>query len=395
MIRRLRWKFVAIIMAVVTLLLATICSFLFVTIRSSLQADSLSVLQRVIAQKGESVVMWDPDSGGILSINPFREQEVSLPYFTVAVNHQGQAAVLDSKFYNLNDEEALLQVVQAGLDAQSDVGVLANYKLRYLRKVTTGGWRIAFTDMTQEISTTRNLLRNLLLIGGGALVGFFFISLLLARWATRPAERAWKQQRQFVADASHELKTPLTVVLSNVDMLQEYSVQPQDARQQRWLGNIRASSEQMKDLVEEMLTLARSDAGGQQALVRQQVNFSDLVDDALLRFEPAVFEAGKQLEDAVTEEGHIWVTLAADGRNRIQLTVRNEGTPIPPQDLEHIFERFYRADQARTSEGFGLGLAIAREIAREHKGKLWAESSPERGNSFCFSLPRAKEMGYK
>ena len=260
-------------------------------------------------------------------------------------------------------------------------------------------------------------------IGGSALVGFFFISLLLARWATRPAERAWKQQRQFVADASHELKTPLTVVLSNVDMLQEYSVQPQDARQQRWLGNIRASSEQMKDLVEEMLTLARSDAGGQQALVHQQVNFSDLVDDALLRFEPAVFEAGKQLEEAVTEElyvtgdggklkrlvdilldnarkytpegGHIWVTLAADGRNRIQLTVRNEGTPIPAQDLEHIFERFYRADQARTSEGFGLGLAIAREIAREHRGKLWAESSPERGNSFCFSLPRGKEIGYK
>lgn len=423
MIRRLRWKFVAIIMTVVTLLLATICTFLFVTIRSSLQADSLSVLQRVISQKGESVVMWDPDSGGILSINPFREQEVSLPYFTVAVNHQGQAAVLDSKFYNLNDEEALLQVVQAGLDAQSDVGVLASYQLRYLRKTTTSGWRIAFTDMTQEISTTRNLLRNLLLIGGGALVGFFFISLLLARWATRPAERAWKQQRQFVADASHELKTPLTVVLSNVDMLQEYSVQPQDDRQQRWLGNIRASSEQMKDLVEEMLTLARSDAGGQQALVRQQVNFSDLVDDALLRFEPAVFEAGKRLEDAVTEDlyvtgdggklkrlvdilldnarkytpegGHIWVTLAADGRNRIQLIVRNEGTPIPPQDLEHIFERFYRADQARTSEGFGLGLAIAKEIAREHKGKLWAESSPERGNSFCFSLPRAKEMGYK
>ena len=94
MIQRLRWKFVAIIMTVVTLLLAAICSFLFVTVRGSLQEDSISVLRRVITQKGESVVMWDPDSGGILSINPFREQEVSLPYFTVAVNHQGQAAVL-------------------------------------------------------------------------------------------------------------------------------------------------------------------------------------------------------------------------------------------------------------------------------------------------------------
>lgn len=422
MIRRLRWKFVAIIMTVVTLLLATICSFLFVTVRGSLQEDSISVLRRVITQKGESVVMWDPDSGGILSINPFREQEVSLPYFTVAVNHQGQAAVLDSKFYNLNDEEALLQVVQAGLDAQSDVGVLASYKLRYLRKVTTSGWRIAFTDMTQEISTTRNLLRNLLLIGGGALVGFFFISLLLARWATRPAERAWKQQRQFVADASHERNA-----LDRGALQRGYAPGVQCPAPGRPTAAVAGEYPSVIGADEGLgggdAHLARSDAGGQQALVRQQVNFSDLVDDALLRFEPAVFEAGKRLEDAVTEDlyvtgdggklkrlvdilldnarkytpegGHIWVTLAADGRNRIQLIVRNEGTPIPPQDLEHIFERFYRADQARTSEGFGLGLAIAREIAREHKGKLWAESSPERGNSFCFSLPRGKEIGYK
>lgn len=422
MIRRLRWKFVAIIMTVVTILLTTICAFLFVTLRSSLRADSLSVLQRVITQDGEPVVVWDRD-GGIVSVNPFREQEVSLPYFTVAVNRKGQAAVLDSQFYNLNDQEALLEVVQEGLEAISDTGVLEDYQLRYLRKTTGSGWRIAFTDMTQEISTTRNLLRNLILIGSMALVGFFFISLLLARWATRPVERAWKQQRQFVADASHELKTPLTVVLSNIDMLQGYSEQPQDVRQRRWLGNIRASSEQMKALVEEMLTLARSDAGGHQILERRPVNFSDLVADALLRFEPAVFEAGKQLRDDVTEElyvtgdagklkrlvdvlldnarkytpkgGRIWVTLVVDGRNRILLTVRNEGTPIPPKELERIFERFYRADPARATEGFGLGLAIAQEIAREHKGKLWAESSPERGNSFCFSLPRAKERGYK
>lgn len=422
MIRRLRWKFVAIIMTVVTILLTTICAFLFVTLRSSLRADSLSVLQRVITQDGEPVVVWDRD-GGIVSVNPFREQEVSLPYFTVAVNRKGQAAVLDSQFYNLNDQEALLEVVQEGLEAISDTGVLEDYQLRYLRKTTGSGWRIAFTDMTQEISTTRNLLRNLILIGSMALVGFFFISLLLARWATRPVERAWKQQRQFVADASHELKTPLTVVLSNIDMLQGYSEQPQDVRQRRWLGNIRASSEQMKALVEEMLTLARSDAGGHQILERRSVNFSDLVADALLRFEPAVFEAGKQLRDDVTEElyvtgdagklkrlvdvlldnarkytpkgGRIWVTLVVDGRNRILLTVRNEGTPIPPKELERIFERFYRADPARATEGFGLGLAIAQEIAREHKGKLWAESSPERGNSFCFSLPRAKERGYK
>lgn len=145
----------------------------------------------------------------------------------------------------------------------------------------------------------------MLLIGLSALVGFFFISLLLARWAIRPVERSWKQQRQFVADASHELKTPLTVVLSNVDMLREYG-QPQKERERRWMDNIRASSLQMKELVEEMLTLARSDNLSRRTPVRERVNFSDLVTDCTLLFEPMVFESGKLLEEDVAED--LWTT---------------------------------------------------------------------------------------
>lgn len=424
MIKHLRWKFVVIMMTVVALLLTGICVLLFVNLRNNLRKDSLSVLQRVIAQSEDEIILWESGEGDFWGLNPFgkQEQEVSLPYFTVAVNRKGQAAVIDCQFYDLNDQKALLQVVRQGMEAKADSGVLPGYRLRYLRKTEGSGWRIAFTDMTQEISTIRSLLRNLLLIGGAALVGFFFLSLLLARWATRPAERAWKQQRQFVADASHELKTPLTVVLSNVDMIQSYAPGTDD-RQRRWLGNIQSSSEQMKELVEEMLTLARSDNGGSQNVVRQRVNFSDLVAESILRFEPAIYECGKRLEEQVAEElyvmgdagklrrlidvlldnarkytsegGQIGVTLEGEGRSRVRLTVRSQGTPIPEGELEQIFERFYRADPSRTEEGFGLGLPIAREIAREHRGKLWAESSTEKGNVFRFSLPRAKENGYK
>lgn len=421
MIRKLRWKFVTINMVIVTLLLAAICAFMFLTITDSLRDDSMSVLRRVIDSKKVSVTVWQQNGDGtnksVWSRGPFQDQEVSLPYFTVAVGRDGEAAVIDSQFYNLDDEDTLLTVVKAGLSADAESGLLHAYNLRYLRQATATGWRIAFTDISQEQSTTRNLIINMLLIGLAALVGFFFISLLLARWAIHPVERSWKQQRQFVADASHELKTPLTVVLSNVDMLRGYGKE-QGERECRWMDNIQTSSLQMKELVEEMLTLARSDNLAQRDQVRERVNFSDLVTDCALMFEATVFESGKMLEEDVSEGlfvtgnpgklkrladilldnarkyatpgGRIWVTLRPEGSKRVRLAVRNEGDPIPAEQLSHIFERFYRADPARTTGGFGLGLAIAQEIAHEHKGRLWAESDPKNGNTFLFSLPRTK-----
>ena len=207
------------------------------------------------------------------------------------------------------------------------------------------------------------------------------------------------------------------MVLSNVDMLREYG-EEQNERERRWMDNVRASSLQMKELVEEMLTLARSDNLSQRDQVRERVNFSDLVTDCALMFEPVVFESGRVLEEAVGEElyvtgdpgklkrlvdvlldnarkyaapgGRIQVTLVPEGSKRVRLSVNNQGDPIPADQLNRIFERFYRSDPARTTGGFGLGLAIAREIAREHRGKLWAESDPKTGNTFLFSLPRAK-----
>jgi signal transduction histidine kinase len=422
MIRRLRWKFVAINMAIVTLLMAVICSFLYVTTTGGLREDSMSVLRRVVKQEKMHVTVWkrEGERESFWSGTPFQHQEVSLPFFTVDVDREGSVTVVDSQFYDMEDQDSLLEIVQAGMDSKRESGLLRSCRLRYLRKSTTDGCRMAFVDVTQELSTTRNLIVNLLLIGLAALVGFFFISLLLARWAVRPVERSWKQQRQFVADASHELKTPLTVVLSNVDMLQSCG-EEQEEKRRRWVDNIQASSLQMKELVEEMLTLARSDNMVQRERGRERVNFSDLVLDSVLQFEPVIFEAGKFMEEDVAEDlsvtgdaaklkrlvdvlldnaqkytpagGQIYVSLAAEGSKRIRLSVRNQGDPIPQEDLERIFERFYRTDKARTTGGFGLGLSIAREIAREHRGRLWAESDPATGNTFCFSMPIARENG--
>lgn len=408
MIQRLRWKFVFINMLIVSAILSALCVVMVVATHDSLRQDSLSLLYQAASEQYTFTWPFEPE--------PYRE-DVTLPYFTVLVGRNGVTTLLENHFGAVADSEQLLTVVRDCLKQPAESGVLSAYQLRYLRLSSAAGWRIAFADISQEQRTIRSLIFHLICIGGATLVIFFLISLLLARWAVHPVEQSWAQQRQFVSDASHELKTPLTIILSNVDMLQNHC-QTHDASEQRWLDNIRASSRQMSQLVEELLTLARSDNLAAKDRLRETVNLSDLVAEEALIFEPVLFEAGKTLRDELAE--NVFVTgdpsklhrlvqilldnarkyadspstvllrLQPEGSRRVRLSLRTEGEPIAPEARAHLFERFYRADQARSSEGFGLGLSIAEQIVREHEGRIWAESGPEQCNTFFVSLPVKK-----
>jgi len=254
-----------------------------------------------------------------------------------------------------------------------------------------------------------------LLIAMLALVLLLGVSILLSRWATHPVERAWGQQRQFLSDASHELKTPLTVILSNAELM---NAVPLDERAARWTDSIRAEAVRMKGLVEEMLTLARAD-NPQRAAVMADVSLSDIAADCALSFEPVAYEAGRQLEYDIRKGvsvlgdgeslrravsvlldnavkygipgGRVKLSLEQTDRSAIlQVENDNGGKPIPPDVLPHLFERFYRADASRGEQsGFGLGLAIAASAAADHKGTLRAESDAV-STRFILTLPLKK-----
>ena len=197
------------------------------------------------------------------------------------------------------------------------------------------------------------------------------------------------------------MKTPLTVILANLGVLLSH---PDEsiAENRRWVEGSREEAVRMKGLVEDMLFLARSDAD-QAPMVTGEVNLSELLWGSLLSFEPVAFEQGVTLHSTVEpdllrqgaaaqlqqlfailldnavkyagEHGEIWVDLRRK-EGKLVLSVRNTGEPIPPDCLPHIFDRFYRADAARTRErgGYGLGLAIAQRIAERHGGSIAAES---------------------
>lgn len=408
MIRKLQIKFVAMCMVLVTAVLAVVFVAVFFSAKQNTEVISHQVLERVMQ---EDTLSGRPDLG------PNRDgEDVLLPYFTVNLwdsNGVYRAFVTGGTYANLQDTAELEAILSDCLRQNQPEGTIRSYGLRYMRQDYGLYQRIAFVDMSMEQATLQELMGSYLQIGLAALVLLLGVSILLARWATRPVAKAWQQQRQFLSDASHELKTPLTVILSNAELLE---AAPLDPRPARWADNIRSEAKQMKSLVEEMLTLARADNAAPTA-VMAEVSLSDLATDCALAFEPVAFEAGKPLESDIAPDvtvtgdgdklrqlvgvlldnaikygragGTITLTLRRTDR-QARLTVSNPGDPIPPEQLGRLFERFYRADASRGEQsGFGLGLPIAAAIASEHKGTLKAESD-QVSTRFLFTMPLKK-----
>ena len=401
MIQKLRLKFVAICMVLMTAVLGIVFASFYISAQWNIERSSMEVLQRVIQQ----------DSYGLL---PGRNQDqLQLPYFTVELAGDNTAYVTGGTYSNLDNTEELQQILGLCLQDGRGSGTIDSYNLRYLRRDNGFFQRIAFVDISMEKNTLDDMARSFLQIGGVALVILLGISALLAWWATRPVETALRQQRQFLSDASHELKTPLTVILSNAALLSGAALEPRPAR---WADNIHSEAGQMKTLVEEMLTLARADNMPRTAVHTAQ-SLTDIVTDTVLSFEPVAFEAGKtltsQIADGVEVEGDgdklrrlagvlldnavkyadegttVEVTLEKADR-RARLTVINRCAPIPPEQLRRLFERFYRADASRGEKsGFGLGLPIAASIVEEHKGTIKAESDAL-STRFIVTLPLKK-----
>ena len=317
-------------------------------------------------------------------------------------------------------DDVLAQAIDQLEDAPDGSGELADLGLYYERRTSERGvTHIAFADVSSA-NGWQTLALTLAGVGVGALAVFFVISLFFSRWALRPVARAWAQQRQFVADASHELKTPLTVILANTSILMAHPERT-IASQSQWVESTQAEGARMQELVADLLLLARMDAEETDIVKSKptcRIDLSNLVESELLQFESVAFERSIALEGVADagvfvvgnaerlrrlvttlldnackyaeEGGAVEAGLHVRGGNAV-FTVHNTGSFISGDDLPHVFDRFYRADKARTSGagGYGLGLSIAREVAEEHGGTIAAESSEEAGTTFTATIPLA------
>ena len=402
MIRKLRLKIVGISVVTVAVVLVSALVILALSTRSQMAQSSEARLYEALEGKLDKSEL--PGSSG-------------LPCFVAEVYSGGTIRLSGSSYYNLQDEEMVLHIVQAALEREDDSGVLGDYSLRYLRRIGVVSVRIAFTDCTMEQATMRSLLLRSGLVALAALAVLAGLSYCLAGLVVGPVKRAWQEQKQFVSDASHELKTPLTVILSSSELAaEEQDVQ----RTKQYVEGIHAESLRMKALVEDMLTLARTESGTRPAT--EAVDLSDTVLESVLAFEPVAFESGRELvydiqpeltvmgsgvqlrrltdillDNAVkyaAEGTPVRLLLRQEGRCAA-LRVENRGETIPAEKLRHIFDRFYRADESRSGgEGFGLGLAIAQSIAQSHGGSIGC-ASEEGVTRFTVTLPLQKNETMK
>ena len=403
MIRKLQIKFVIINMTMVTIMLCVMFGLVYNSTKTNLENESISMMKTIGA-------------------NPFQlgrpnEQspDLRLPYFTLQLGLRGELVSTGGGYYDLSDKEFLKDLIDESVGSRRDTGIVEAHNLRFCRIATPRGTVLVFSDMSSENNTLDNLLKNSLLIGALSFLAFLAISIFLSRWAVKPVAAAWLQQKQFVADASHELKTPLTVIMTNAELLQ--SSEYDETERKTFSQSILLMGQQMKSLVENMLELAKSDAE-QTKQKMKPVNLSKLILDTAISFEGVFIEKGLTVESSVepgiivrgneqamqqvvdilldnaqkysAPGGETSVRLYSSGQGKCQLKVSNPGAEIPPEDLKKIFQRFYRMDKARRRDGsFGLGLSIAESIVTQHGGRIWAESK-DGTNVFIVELRKGR-----
>ena len=224
-------------------------------------------------------------------------------------------------------------------------------------------------------------------------------SIKLTGWIIKPAVESFNKQKQFVEDASHELKTPLAIIMANVENLD------MDEKNDKWIYNIKSEADRMNKLIMQLLDLAKMENKKQEEYSVE--NLSKIVEKSVLTFESLTFEKHIELETNIEENinlkcnsddikqlmtilidnaivhsyeenGKIIVSLAKD-KNDIILKVSNKGEPIPKEEEEKIFERFYKRDNSRNRDtnNYGLGLAIAKSIVSQYNGSITAHSENE------------------
>ena len=412
MIKKTQGKFIAITLGAISLVLALILGVL-----------NICVYGAIIITARENIELIQQRRGFIYNAPPAEDMFQQQPdvYLSEPLNTSGSVSYMYVRISNTNTSnqpfittnmsgkytaDEIFSIAQRLIDSNLDKG----FYMDMMYEVTRDNLNTTVTavDIKNDMSLMTSLFRISVVIVISSLVFVFIFSYYLSRWAIKPVKDALDKQRRFISDASHELKTPLTVISANADVLED------EIGSNKWLQNIKNQSEIMSDLVFDLLDLAKMDETGDE-LIMSTFDLSAVVLSKALEFECTAFESGKTFEQNITENifcrgneeaikhlvtilidnaikhsdenGIVRVTLTTSGGKKI-LQVYNTGNGISNRDKDKIFNRFYRSDESRSKEtgGYGLGLSIAKSITDAHGGTITVDGEQGKWVSFTVIL---------
>ncbi len=411
---RLRWKFFAIILATISIVLLSLFALAKQGLENAIDNDFKYISNYLVQTDGLSMPSFEDTA----EIYPFLEaldfvmqnSRESIDFaklrnsFSVKIAKDGLLLGTVSRFPVNYSPEEIAELSNLVFEAESEYGNIDG--LRYQIAEKAYGYLIVFMDRRMMDVILYRVDTVFFFVYVFAMILSAIISIFLSNWALQPIKAAFNKQRQFVADTSHELKTPLAVINTNLDVLEE------EMGDNKWFSYIKGEAHRMSLLVKDLLYLAKYDSS---EMMYDFINFdlSRSLTKAVLPFESLAFESGYTFEVAIeegitykgdenrikqlaiifidnaikhcSEKGTIKVSLKQQGNKKV-FSVYNTGEGLDDKQKKKIFERFYRTDVSRTRDtgGSGLGLAIASTISQAHKAKIVVNSV--KGEWIEFSL---------
>jgi len=444
MFKKLRNKFLILNISIIAFVTLAAFTVIYLTTYNNIQSENESKLksgiqalqlQQVEQSKQPQTEVSESDQwiDTPESVNGQRTSWGDLRFINILVDENGGVVSINS-FYNLPDE-TYQKAAESAWNQKKNNSVISVddkewmyviepvYDAHIIYKdgnaqITTDApdkYNIMFLDVTDSNKTLMSLFYTFLIVALIMLFVIIAISFYFANNAIKPIARAWEKQKQFIEDASHELKTPLTIIKSNYGALLANKEETIES-QMKWFEYINVGTNKMSKLINDLLSLAAID-NAESKIHNTTVDMSETVKDAVLFMEAGV--TAKEISLSSSIETHLIIdsdpeelarviTILLDnavkytdtgGRIDVSLkkskhhvicSVTNSGEGIAKENLPKIFDRFYRVDSSRNSEsgGYGLGLPIANAIAQKLGGKLIAKSNPNESTTFIFTLRR-------
>jgi signal transduction histidine kinase len=412
MINRLRWRFIRVAMLAVTLVLVLLLAAVNIINFVSTNSDFHRLLTMITDNNG-ALPMEQNSGPGNWTGGPRYTEETPFTtrYFVLRYTETGEQIWANWDNIAAVGQEDGAYYVSVALRH----GVGTGYKGSYVYQVTKQGdgtYLAVFLNCQRELSALRTYALGSLGAGLGCAVLVYLLILLFSKYAIRPTVESLQKQKQFITDASHELKTPLTVISTSQTVLEL------EVGHQKWIDKTMAQVEKMRTLVDELVTLSRMDEeqpqlqitwfDASEAVGETADSFRDFAQaqghPLVLEIPQGITFCGDQLgvrrlvsvlmDNGVKycEKGGTISLLLCPTKRGIELRVKNPCQPMAREELDRLFDRFYRVDHSRSRQtgGFGVGLSIARSIAETHHGSIRAHCPQEGTIEFVAQLTSFK-----